>query len=435
MKQSNYNYIVEKDNNIYCFNGLSFLYFKINKNQQALLKDILSDEEYKTRIPSFYEKMVQGGFIIDDTTDEVELIRKKNKEAQETRTCMLVILPTFDCNFNCWYCIQKHEKNAMTKDTIEKTKTYIKRLVQSKKIDCLYIDWFGGEPFLYFNEVMELILAYAQSICDENKIDYFTCATTNGFLIKDEIVDKLEHLNFKNLYITLDGDKEHHDINRIAKKGSSFDTILENVNTICNKTSDLKISLRINYDENNLCPDELFRQVETIISKQNQSKITFTLRKIWQAKKVKGTKAKLNHFIAYIKSTDFNFDFSGDLIMNFSPCYAAQKNMKLITPNGIVGKCSAKEDFETSPMGYISEEGIVIWNQNLPIDEIYSKPLFENERCLACKYLPVCMGPCPNNLNLLNPDSNEFNCKGRVNDFSFDDAIFNYCEFNELMEK
>lgn len=43
------------------------------------------------------------------------------------------------------------------------------------------------------------------------------------------------------------------------------------------------------------------------------------------------------------------------------------------------------------------------------------------------------MGPCPNNLDPQNPDSSEFRCKGRVNDFSFEDAILNYCEFNELM--
>lgn len=434
MKSSVYNYITESDNKIYCLNGLSFLYFNIDKSKGEILQAFFNNpDSYKAKMPQFYDKMIQGSFIVEEAVDELEIIKKNNLKAQNSRDCMLIILPTFDCNFSCWYCIQNHQKNRMSPETIEKTKNYIKNLVENKLIDSLYIDWFGGEPFLYFEEVMLPILSYAQNICKKNNVEFFTCATTNGFLISPEIAEKLEQLDFKELYITLDGDKEHHDRTRVSPTSSSFDTILQNVDILCDKSEKIIVTLRINYDEENLNPEKIINQVKSIIQKKNQHRISFNLRKVWQVDKVENGKEKVRQFVDILKSSDFSFGYSNDLITDFIPCYAARKSTKIITPNGFIGKCSAKEDFETISLGKLSENGTILWSHKQSIDDLYASPLFNNERCLSCKYLPICMGPCPNNIDPKTLEIKEYGCKRRLNDFSFEDTILNYCELNDLL--
>ncbi len=46
-------------------------------------------------------------------------------------------------------------------------------------------------------------------------------------------------------------------------------------------------------------------------------------------------------------------------------------------------------------MGYLEDDGSIHWNGDF--GTAYQCKSFENERCLACRRLPVCMGQCPRN--------------------------------------
>jgi radical SAM protein with 4Fe4S-binding SPASM domain len=39
------------------------------------------------------------------------------------------------------------------------------------------------------------------------------------------------------------------------------------------------------------------------------------------------------------------------------------------------------------------DNGTVRWNENV-MSSLFSKATFENEKCLACKHLPICLGQC-----------------------------------------
>ena len=43
--------------------------------------------------------------------------------------------------------------------------------------------------------------------------------------------------------------------------------------------------------------------------------------------------------------------------------------------------------------GTLHDNGVIEWD-NQTLVELYSKATFENDRCLACKCLPLCLGPC-----------------------------------------
>jgi uncharacterized protein len=43
--------------------------------------------------------------------------------------------------------------------------------------------------------------------------------------------------------------------------------------------------------------------------------------------------------------------------------------------------------------GILQDDGIIKWNENV-LSALYAKAPFENERCLNCKHLPLCLGTC-----------------------------------------
>lgn len=62
--------------------------------------------------------------------------------------------------------------------------------------------------------------------------------------------------------------------------------------------------------------------------------------------------------------------------------------------NGNVVKCTACNDlYEKSPKGILKENGIIEWSDSF--DAKCHERSFENEKCLNCNKLPVCMGVCP----------------------------------------
>ena len=101
--------------------------------------------------------------------------------------------------------------------------------------------------------------------------------------------------------------------------------------------------------------------------------------------------------------------------------------MKLITPNGGIEKCTARENYEENILGNLKDDGSIQWVDNLQIPEIFANPLFENEMCLTCKQLPICMGPCPKDIDFKNTEYKAV-CKKRSNDIKFEDSIVMWCE-------
>ena len=132
-----------------------------------------------------------------------------------TRTITLTI--TEKCNLACTYCYE-HNKSAanMTFDT---AKAIIdKELRYSNQAENTYVEFFGGEPFLNFElikQVVEYILSFYRG-----KLRFF--ATTNGTLVHGDIQEWLKkNSRFVTVGLSLDGTRRAHNMNR----SSSFDDI------------------------------------------------------------------------------------------------------------------------------------------------------------------------------------------------------------------
>lgn len=71
---------------------------------------------------------------------------------------------------------------------------------------------------------------------------------------------------------------------------------------------------------------------------------------------------------------------------------------------------------------------MIIWRDGFL--ECFNKKRFENKRCLACRYLPVCMGICPRNYNKETGEEIPYYCKMKQHTYKFEDSIINFVEYS-----
>ena len=119
------------------------------------------------------------------------------------RTCMLMV--THACNLNCSYCYEHYKKNVymdtnLAKDIISREAQFVK---DSDQFDELEIDFMGGEPFMNFPLIKNVVEWLETGVID---IPWICFATTNGTLLTDKIKSWLrEHKETINLGASYDG--------------------------------------------------------------------------------------------------------------------------------------------------------------------------------------------------------------------------------------
>ena len=419
VKTSKYNYIIERSNTGYWYNGIEHKYFTLPANLSRKVEEMLKTQQGIALLPDLLiNKLKSGGFIIPNETNELDVIRVRNEERINQKDYLLIILPTLNCNYKCWYCIQDHIPSRMSLETIESIKKHIEYMVKIEQIKSLQIEWFGGEPFMYFNQIINPLCEYSKQICEEHNIPYLTTATTNGYFLYPPKIGNIKRAGFTRFQITLDGPKQEHDkVKYQTNCESTFIHVLNNIEHILNNSTNIQILLRINYTEENL-NYQIVDDVNKIISPKNRCKIQINPKKVWQETI---RKERYNNVVTLLDL----FEASGyrvnrlDLVWDFIPCYANRKYYNAINFNGDVIKCTACNDlYDKESHGSISDDGSIIWDRSF-ISKYQAKS-FENEECLACKYLPLCMGICPRDYG-----STSY-CKFNSMDMKIEDALVNY---------
>lgn len=423
MKPSKYNFILYKKGKSYWYNGFSHLYFQLSEALGRKVEETISSQPESLRKISenLYDKLFQGCFIVDDNVDEVKRVIEQNENAVNNKGYLLTILPTLNCNFRCWYCIQEHVAGTkMDPETIRKVKRHIQTKMENSDLQFLSIEWFGGEPFMYFDVIRD-ISDFAKDLCQKKRIPFISTATTNGYFLTEDKIPLLKEYNFNRFQITLDGVKSAHDKVKFQSGcESAFEYVLTNINTMLGEMSELNILLRVNYTRENL-DEVMVEQVCDFIAPENRSRVTVMPRKVWQVTAGNTFQDTTGHIWHKFKEAGFRIDNS-NIIKDFVPCYTCRRHFLTINHNGQVLRCTANDDlYATDPPGYLDDNGQVIMKKEYELK--YSLKSFDNDNCRCCKYLPMCMGQCPAHYN---PEKHE--CKRASLDLSFEESIINEIE-------
>lgn len=136
------------------------------------------------------------------------------------------------CNLNCRYCYLG-EKSG-TKMSIETAFKAIDMAFNKTKVHkdkTLWIDFIGGEAFLDF-PVMKQLVVYCEKKNVKIKYNLLYSVTTNATIFNEEILDFIVEKGFA-LKVSIDGNKEINDLNRVSNSGYSVhDKILTNMEFI-----------------------------------------------------------------------------------------------------------------------------------------------------------------------------------------------------------
>ena len=152
---------------------------------------------------------------------------------------------TTDCNFKCQYCYEDyHNHYQLNEKTLVDSLEFMMNYGDRGKV---LIDFLGGEPLLK-KDLIYQAASYIQSNYPEREVKYYI--TTNCSLMDDQFIAFMKENHF-TVRLSFDGNKETHDLNRVAKDGvSCYDKIFENIMKI--KDSGLNFSVRMTVTENTI---------------------------------------------------------------------------------------------------------------------------------------------------------------------------------------
>lgn len=384
MKPSRYNYVVPFGEQYVFFNGITQAFFMVSNDHKEAYETIIANpDDHAFDFQSFIDKMKVQGFIIEDTFDEIETIKRKFNDLRFPEQYFLMVLPTYQCNLRCWYCIQKHEDMFMSDETLRRIKKLVERKLSDDSIKDFHLSWFGGEPLMEYGKVLELT-ELSKNLCGKFGKTFSSAITTNGTLLNAERIEGLREAGVTSYQITIDGDRDTHNSVKVLGKCSAYDRTLDNINLIARQTY---VNLRFNYTKDNLKPEAIIDSLRPRLDEESLKNITFTLYKVWQEDQQSVNESEVNKL--------FNLGNRLGLHSTFVPiglCYADHVNYDCVFPNGHVGKCDNHNPNEMP--GEITDDGNIEWSVDM--DNYYMPHLFDGQQkeCDECEYLPICWGPC-----------------------------------------
>lgn len=382
---------------IYLYNSFTDSLIALTSDVDELLSKHKGDLGALENVhPEFFHTLVQGRFIITESTNEwEEVFSQWDKEDLTPTKFSMIINPTLDCNMRCWYCYEQHNSSAyMSAETITAIQQLIEKKTSSKELIGLNIDFFGGEPLLHYHKSVQPILEYAYSACEQRQKQLFVSFTTNGYLLSSRILDSLEKYSRWGkirMQITLDGNEELH--NRTRTLGGTHPTYKQIATNICRCVQrGIVVLVRFNYTQENISSfydviDEFFQ-----LAPMEKELLSFAFHKVWQASKNEQLEKEVELVKSAFKAEGFSVDSSEPF--QGGRCYGDRDNHIVINYNGDLYKCTAREFLPASREGVLSAEGDLLWNNK------YEKRMSLKQCppiCHHCMIFPICHRGCTQN--------------------------------------
>ena len=400
----------------------------LSKNKAVSISQYISQKEI--------EFLLKRGHLTK-LTDEQELAEFKkyvnilDEHALERYSMQgsLMLLLSYDCNLNCYYCYQKPIRNKksnklMTKEFIDNLyDNYIPKLYPNISKADIDISLYGGEPLLRRNrEVIERILKYAAeysnhvgAISNCTEVEYFS-----------DIIGPLPGMiNF--IQVSIDGDRETHNNSRISYDGApTFSLILKNIHMMLDKKVNLNI--RINIEANSieklsylydiLRKEEIldhpyayvyvhplhnhFKQTDghNFITHEQAANI---IEKMDPQGIIRHPIKREADSLAYLMSIE-----KGVALSKTRFCMQCIPNNYVIDPYGDLYGCYEEVGRDELKIGSLVNGDVIF----TPLKEQYLKrSLLNLNKCLGCSVALVCAGECgvqarENNKDIFNPYCN-----------------------------
>ncbi len=352
--------------------------------------------------------------------DRIKVL-KKIRQAQTEKSAYFIVTLTTKCSLKCDYCFENgQERRDMSKKNLNLIINKIISYIKENGIEYIKIDLFGGDPFLILDKVKYFVDKINNFFKDKNtKVEYGII--TNGIIVNSKFFEYSKHNNINTIQITFDGIKHLND-NRRRLKGendikieSVYDTIMMNMNEICENFDNVNIKYNVDLETLNFF-EEFLIELKNNIDKQNLNKITLLIEAI------QNTQLNINNILYFKNSNIYLAEIYVSLMKNAhdygfkyktkvfnTPCMVTSINSFLVNSNGKVSTCIS--DFNETELNLGTIKNITYRNSIKKREELNKDELLKDE-CSKCEFLPRCWGGCYYELIVNDKDSlKNLNCR------------------------
>lgn len=317
----------------------------------------------------------------------------------------LVLLMTNSCNLKCNYCFVEKEKEVLEFDT------YLE-ILNKYKDKISRITFFGGEPLLYFDNILKII-----DYNDKNNINVNYNINTNGLLLNKKVIDLCIKKNIL-LNVSIDGNKESNILNRCNEK--EFNILYKNIVEAKNRNCDIYVNYVVT--PNNL---EYLVDGTKFLIEEGFTKLCYMMNyeAHWTYEDLDSFNDKLKIVADYIIDNELNIKL-----------YPFTTKIKAIFNDLEVEKCNfGNESIVVDPKGNIYPCMSFIGNKDFikKSDDYKYTNTVDIKKCFNCTYLKYCSNNCMCKYHRIN-NNNNFDVNCELERIFIKNAMY-YCK--KLMKK
>ena len=216
------------------YNTLSRALTQVDKTEWDVLQNLSQDVPIDGQAGATLEPLRDQGFLVPKELKEGEqfleyLNRSPDQKGGEVSVTLLTNLQR--CPLACGYCYQQgtHDGERLEGDLSDECLAFIKGQCEKVEAERLFISYYGSE--LLSN--LKAIVSTARELkpfCEEKEIRFRFGMVTSGVLLTRKVIETLRPLGFSQVQITIDGNQQTHDASRPFQSGKgTYTTIMKNL--------------------------------------------------------------------------------------------------------------------------------------------------------------------------------------------------------------
>lgn len=390
MKWSNYNEFIDRPQNNtlrYVFNYFQDKILLLDSRLAELITDNQDRIDTLEQIhPDLYERLLADGFIVNDSEMEVkQCIQKLDERFRNKEKLRLTINPTLDCNLRCWYCYETHLKgSAMEAATMEGVINLVKKEMKHPTLKIVQLSFFGGEPLLQYNKIVEPLVKEIHQLCQAHNIQFELGFTSNAVLFTPKRIDKLLNIvPVFHIQVPFDGNRTvHNSIKMFANGTGSFDMIKKNMEYAIKRG--VNVNVRCNYTSESL--ESFHDLLQEFKAYWHSPNLYFSFHRIWQDREKSDMALVMQELGRKLDSLGIQSNLSAASVQYLTPCYADYENNLLINYNGDVFRCTALNFEHEDRIAELDANGDLHYTPK--VSELMKNRFLPE--CYSCKVLPIC---------------------------------------------
>ncbi len=356
------------------------------------------------------------GFVILSNMDELQLFEFWYRNLKyDKRVLSVTYIPGYLCNSACKYCyassiIENPKLDSKIPLSEEVFLNWLERMVAFGRPLKLDFSFHGGEPLVYKNKLLSIARA-VNEIGEKYKVEVKISIVTNGTLLNLKTLLQLREVGISNFLITLDGPNKIHNFRRPLKKNlDSFNIIINNISNALDQGVDIFMSQNVDSHNKEYVKELLdlffqkgfynYRNFHYVIAAVKYGPDYESLPYFDEVSPLSQQEYAKIKLEAYKNALEMGFNIA--LPIGTGICSLKQINTFIVDVYGDVYKCVTLTGHEDAKLGRVDEPVEVLYQRSVFFDSM--EPWKDNEKCLKCKYLPLCHGGCMQQAKIAFPE-------------------------------